>query len=185
MLKHAGFFGWLIVLFVWLVPGLALANDLKIHDVDPPKEGDPAARAKVSVYFELRQGNEAVTGINASDCTVVIDDKTPEVVSAEIKEFVHGDRGVAILFIFPIAKNYSEDSYGIRRLLLTLVQRIDRPIDMLNALPYDVGAKAVGWTRASERSLARSLDEMATTDVVEPRMLLSLACFRPLGRRLR
>ena len=170
MRRHAGFVGWLVVLFAWFVPALALADVLTIHDVDLPREGDPAAQAKVGVYFELRHGGEAVTGVKAEDCTITIDDRMPEVISAEIKDFVQGNRGVGILFVFPVAKNYSEDSFGIRRHLSTLVQRIDRPIDMLNAVPYDMGAKSMGWSRASERTLLRALEEIRTTDAIEPNL---------------
>ena len=100
-MKHPGILGRLMILLVLMIfPTLAWADNLTIVDVDTPEKGTPAAEAKVSVYFDLRQGesNAAVTGINADNCKVNIDGKTPEVVKSEIRTFAQGDKGVGILF---------------------------------------------------------------------------------------
>lgn len=172
MRRNAAFVGWLVVLFLMLCsPLTALGNGLTIVDVDVPKEGDPAEKAPMTVYFDLRKGDGmAMTGIQADNCKVLIDGKSPEVVKAEIKEFQQGDRGVAVLFIFPVAKNYSEESFAIRATLSTLIQRFNRPIDMLNAVTYDQNAMSIGWSKASEATFQRAISEIQTTENLEPNL---------------
>ena len=168
--------GKLLILFALLfIPSWAMANNLTIIDVETPQENTPAEEARVSVYFDYRQGenNMAITGINASNCSVHIDGKTPEVVRSEVRDFTTGDRGVGVVFVFPIAKNYLEESFAIRSTLTTLVQNMNREIDMVNAIPYDSNATPLGWSRASEGSLSRAIGELQTTDVLEPNLFTS------------
>ncbi len=166
---------FLLLIALSVFPSWALANNLTIVDVETPQEGTPAEEARVSVYFDYRQGenNMAITGINADNCSVNIDGKTPETVRAEVRSFTDGDRGVGILFVFPVAKNYAEESFAIRSTLTTLVQNINRKIDMVNAIPYDSNATPLGWSRASEGSLSRQIGELQTTDVLEPNLFTS------------
>ncbi len=163
---------WLILFFLILIPTPAWANTLTIVDVETPANLSPAEEAKVSVYFDLRQGENqtAITGINTENCQVLLDGKAPEVVHAEMRDFTDGDRGVGVLFVFPIAKNYSEESFAIRTTLTTLIQMMNRPIDMVNAIAYDVTGTTLGWTKASEGSLVRQIHELQTTDVLEPNL---------------
>ena len=168
--------GKLLILFALLfIPSWAMANNLTIVDVETPEEGSPTEKARLSVYFDYRQGenNMAITGINADNCSVNIDGRTPEVVRAEVREFTSGNRGVGVLFVFPIAKNYLEESFAIRSTLTTLVQNMNRDIDMVNAIPYDSNATPLGWSRASEGSLSRQIGELKTTDVLEPNLFTS------------
>lgn len=161
----------LCLLFVFLMPAMSFANSLTITDVDTPEEGAPASEAQFSIYFELKSGGGMpITGVNAENCSVLIDGSKPEVVSANIREFKEGDRGVGVLFIFPIAKNYGEDTFGIRSALNTLVQLFNRDIDMLNAIPYDNVGAPVGWSKASDNTLSRQINEMQTSEVVEPNL---------------
>lgn len=172
MRRNAIFLGWLMVLFLMLCSPLTVfANGLTIVDVDVPEAGAAAEAAPVTVYFDLRKGDGmTMTGIQADNCKVLIDGKTPEVVKAEIKEFQQGDRGVGILFIFPVAKNYSEESFAIRATLSTLIQRFNRSIDMLNAVTYDQNAMSIGWSKASEATFQRAIADIQTTDNLEPNL---------------
>ncbi len=166
---------WLVLIFMFLFPTIVLADDnLTIEGYDLPKEGDPAEAAKVKLYFDLRQGNNAVTGIQPSNCSIQIGDRTPKIVDAEITEFYKGDHGVGILFIFPKAKAYTEDTFAIRQNLRALIMRIERDVDQLNAVPYDSGAAQLGWSKASSGTLAKLLDEeVKNSDVLEPNLFLS------------
>lgn len=167
--------GWLLsLMLVLLLPAMAWANTLTITHVDTPEPGSSTEEAELSVYFDIRQGDQmAITGINQENCSVLIEGKKPEVVEHEMLQFADGNRGVGVLFIFPVAKNYAEDSFGIRATLSTLVQLFNRDIDMLNAIPYDISGTPVGWSRASEATLSRALGEMQTTDVLEPNLFAS------------
>lgn len=164
--------GTFAFVFFLILPAFSWAYDLKIVHVDTPKEGTKAAEANISVYFDYRQGDNqmTVTGINAENCTVNIDGRTPEVLRSEVRPFTEGNQGVGVLFVFPIAKNYSEESFAIRSTLVTLIQLMNRPLDQLNAIPYDVTASPLGWTRASEGNLNRQISELQTTEVVEPNL---------------
>lgn len=176
MQSYPKILGKLILLLACLIiPSWAWANNLDIIDVETPLAHTPTAEAKVSVYFDYRQGenNMAITGINADNCSINIDGKKPEVLHSEIRNFTEGTRGVGILFIFPIAKNYSEESFAIRSTLTTLVQLMNRPIDMVNAIPYDLAGSPLGWSKASEGSLSRQIGELQTTDVLEPNLFAS------------
>ena len=166
---------WLFaLLLVLFIPSFAWANSLTIVHVDPPDAGTPAEEANISVYFDLRQGDQmAITGINQDNCSLFFEGKQPEVIKHEVVKFNEGNRGVGVLFIFPVAKNYTEDSFGIRATLSTLVQLFNRDIDMLNAIPYDISGTPVGWTKASESTLSRALGEMKTTEVLEPNLFAS------------
>ncbi len=177
MYKHSCILCWLFVLIITLVPAYAWANSLTIVDVDSPKEGSFTEEAELSVYFDLRHGESMspVTGINTDNCSVLIDGKKPKVVKSEMVEFSDGNKGVGVLFIFPIAKNYTEDSFGIRTTLTTLVQLFNRNIDMVNAIPYDVGATPTGWSKASDGELSRRLGEMQTSDVLEPNLFTAFS----------
>lgn len=161
-------------LLAFLMPAISFANTLTITEVDTPEDGTPASEAPFSIYFELKSGTgQPILGVNADNCSVLIDGAKPEVVKSEVREFISGDHGVGILFVFPVAKNYSEEAFGIRATLNTLVQMINRDIDMVNAIPYDNTGTPVGWTKASEGALTRSLSEMQTTEVVEPNLFTS------------
>lgn len=163
----------LLFLFLFLfVPGTLLANDLTILDVETPEPNTPAEAAKISVYFDLRQGenNIAITGVNAESCSVSIDSVTPEVLKAEVKDFEQGSLGVGIMVIFPIAKNYAEDSFHIRSTLQTLIQKFNRPYDKLNAIPYDSAGSGLGWSTASDGKLNTQINNLTTTDVLEPNL---------------
>lgn len=167
----------LFLLFAFLMPAISFANSLTITDVITPEDGTPASNAPFSIYFELKAGDgQPISGINADNCSVLIDGSKPEVVSANVRPFTEGDLGVGVLFIFPIAKNYSEEAFNIRTTLNTLVQLFSRDIDMLNAIPYDISGTPVGWSKASESKLSRALTEMQTTEVVEPNLF---ATFQP------
>ena len=49
--------GKLLILFALLfIPSWAMANNLTIIDVETPQENTPAEEARVSVYFDYRQG---------------------------------------------------------------------------------------------------------------------------------
>lgn len=178
MHKESGILTWIfVVLTILLMPSIVFADSINILDVVPPEEGTPTEEAQLSIYFEARQNDKtSISGINADNCSVLIDGKKPEVLKAEIRDFKDGDRSIGVLFIFPIAKNYTEDSFAIRAGLTTLVQMIDRPIDMVNAIPYDTSGTPVGWTKGSESTLRRAISEMQTTDVLEPNLF---AAFQP------
>ncbi len=166
----------LFTLLFLILPTLALAQDgLHITAIDLPEEGSKAQEAHVSVYFSLRSKQTPVTGITSEACTLQIDANPVEVVKADVKEFKDGDRGVGVLFIFPIAKNYSEESFGIRAALDTLVKRFDRPVDMLNAVTYDGNATSVGWSRASESTLSQAINNMQNSEVLEPNLFQSFS----------
>ncbi len=157
-----------------MISSLAFAQDgLHITGIELPEEGSKAEEAHMSVYFSLRQNQNPVTNISSENCSLMIDANPPEIVRAEVKDFVDGDRGVGILFIFPIAKNYTEDSFSIRATLSTLIQLINRPIDMVNAVPYDITGTAVGWSRGSDGSLNRAIGEMTNTEQLEPNLFAS------------
>lgn len=176
MHKKSGFLTWIFVFMtVMFLPSIVFADSIKILHVSTPEEATPAEEAKVSVYFDARQSSNAsaIVGIKAEDCSILIDGKKPEVVSAEMREFKSGDQGVGILFIFPIAKNYSEESFGIRAALSSMVQMLDRPIDMVNAVPYDITSTSMGWSKASDATLSRAISELQTTEVIEPNLFSS------------
>lgn len=162
------YFRHLACLFLFIFPSLVQAEGLTIVDVETKNAPD------ISVYFDIRQGDGlVVTGITEDDCQLEIDNKKPELLSSNIKSFYEGDRGVGILFIFPIAKNYSEESFAIRSNLVTLIQKLDRRIDRINAIPYDNTATPVGWSSGGEGKLAKAVSEMNTSDVLEPNLFAS------------
>ncbi|MFA5624290.1 MAG: FHA domain-containing protein [Bradymonadales bacterium] len=157
-----------VLLVLLFTPVVALADGLTIVDVDTKSAPD------ISVYFDLRQSDGmVVTGITTEDCTLEINNMQPELISPNIKSFYEGDRGVGILFIFPVAKNYSEESFAIRSNLVTLIQKLDRRIDRINAIPYDNTATPVGWSSGGDGKLAKAVSEMNTSDVLEPNLFAS------------
>ncbi len=174
MRKNPGL--WLCLLMFMLMPSLVWANTLTIEDVDLPEAGSAAKNADVSVYFDLRAGEQAITGITADNCSVLIDGNAPEVKSAEIIPFKDGTRGVGVLFIFPIAKNYDEESFGIRESISNLLKLFNRDIDLLNLIPYDNSATSTGWKKASEGATSKALSEITTeSDVLEPNLFTSFS----------
>ena len=164
----------LFTLLFLILPTLAMAQDgLHITGIDLPEEGSKAAEAHVSVYFSLRSKQTPVTGITSDNCTLQIDANPVEIVKAEVKQFTDGERGVGVLFVIPIAKNYSEESFGIRSALDGLVKNLNRPVDMLNVVTYDTNAVAVGWSRASESALSQAINNMQNSEVLEPNLFMS------------
>lgn len=159
-----------------LLPALGWANDLTILGVVPPQEGTDAAEAAVSVYFDYRNSLRMhIAGLQTDHCTVQIDGKQPEIVHAEMQPFVEGDMGVAVLFVFPIAKNYAEGAFGIRSNLRTLLQRMNRPTDLVTAVTYDDKALNYGWTMPGQNKLIENIDALQNTEVIEPNFFASVA----------
>ena len=174
MRKNPGL--WLCLLMFMLMPSLVWANTLTIEDVDLPEPGSAAKNADVSVYFDLRAGEQAITGITAENCTVLIDGNAPEVKEAEMIPFKDGTRGVGVLFIFPIAKNYDEESFGIRESIGNLLKLFNRDIDVLNLIPYDSSATSTGWHKASDGTTSKTLSEITTeSEVLEPNLFTSFS----------
>lgn len=158
-----------IFLATLFVPMMVWANTLHISDVVVPDEGTPAGNAEVQVYFSLRNNdNMPVDSVNADNCHVYIDDINPDIKKAEIKPFIDGNKGVAVLFVFPVAKNYPEESFGIRKNLKLLTQQMNRPVDLISAITYDKTSTTTEWKPASESVLSNALDEMKNSDVEEP-----------------
>ena len=166
----------IVFLAVLLIPSVVWANRLSIIDVETPKPESEAQNATISVYFDYSTNNQMpITGLTADHCSILINGKKPEVVQSELVPFVEGDLGVGVLFVFPISKIYSEDSYGIRTTLKSLLQKMDRPIDQLNIVTYDHNAISQGWSAASEKKLISQLDAIQTTDVIETNFFSSFA----------
>lgn len=117
MLRKAGLFSWLVVFLFMLFPAIAMAGGLKLEDVELPKEGTAAQDANLSVYFDLRGGdNSTIVGVAPENCQLSIGDKKFDITSetGQIKNFVDGDKNVGILIIFPKGKAYTEEDYGLR-----------------------------------------------------------------------
>ena len=153
-----------------LVPSMVWAYELTIEGIDLPEAGSPANDAEISVYFDIRDGIRAIPDITADNCTLRIDGETPKVKNAEVKLFKDGNHGVGILFIFPIAKNYSEETFGIRNGIGNTLLILSRDIDFVNLVPYDDFAKPLGWSKASDRVAFKELEEITTGDVLMPNL---------------
>lgn len=172
---HKRMASWLFILLaLFMFPAMVWANDLSIEYVETPPAGSPAASAEVSVYFSLRTSdNLPISGIQPDNCSVLINGIQPKVVKSEMASFKEGNRGVGVLFIFPVAKNYAEDSFAIRANLSSLLQLFDRDIDQLNLLSYDVNAQSDGWKSASSGGTVKAVNEIKTSEVLEPNLFAS------------
>lgn len=168
---------WLVLLFMFLLPTIAWAESgLTIEGVELPKEGSKAEEAKIEVYFDIRSGETPIKGVKPENCSITIEDKTPEIVDAEIVDFKRGSHGVGILFVFPKAKAYTEDTFAIRQNLHSLIQNIDRKDDMLNAIPYDNGATTLGWSNGQSGTLAKQISqEVENSEVLEPNLFVTFS----------
>lgn len=175
---------WLLILMaLFLFPAYAWANDLTIEHVEVPQAGSPAAEAVLSVYFSLRTSdNLPISGIQPDNCSVLINGVQPKVVNSEMQTYKDGNRGVGVLFIFPVAKNYDEESFAIRANLSNMLQLFDRDIDQLNILSYDVNAQSDGWKRAADGGTAKAVNEIKTSEVLEPNLFAS---FQPAIAQLK
>ncbi len=178
MLRKAGLFGWLTVLLITLFPAITMAAGLKLEEIELPKEGTPAEEAHLSVYFDMRAGdNSTIVGIEPENCQLTIENKTFDITkeNGQIREFVDGNKDVGILFIFPKAKNYSEEDYQFRQNLVMLLQRIkDRGNDKVNAIPFDSGSATLGWSNSSDQTLIKQLnEEVQNSDVTTPNVFSS------------
>ena len=167
-------FLWLIVSF--LLPAVAFSETLTLNQVNVPPVNALDSSATFTTYFELRdRAGDHVPGVEAEDCSLKILGHNPKIVREEIRSFREGDAGVGALFVFPIAKNYSEDFFRIRSTLVTLGQAMDRDIDMLGILPYDVYPYQRGMGRASEHRIEMELRNVENTNVLEPNLFSSFS----------
>ena len=159
---------------VLLIPSMVWANTISIFDVETPQAQTPSQAAELSVYFGYESSAKMpIKGLTADNCSILIDGKMPEVVQSKMVPFVEGDKGVGVLFVFPISKNYSEDSFGIRSHLKGLLQKMDRRIDQVNAVTYDRFSQPQGWTTAGSQELFNHLSSMSNTDDIEPNLFSS------------
>lgn len=178
MLRKAGLFSWLVVFLFMLFPAIAMAGGLKLEDIELPKEGTAAEDAHLSIYFDMRGGdNSTIVGITPENCQLSIGDKKFDITSetGQIKNFVEGDKNVGILIIFPKGKAYTEEDYGLRENIGMLLQRLkDRPNDKVNAIPFDSGAAMLGWTNSADMQLFKQLtEEVQNSDVTTPNVFSS------------
>ena len=161
----------ILVLLFALCASTAFAQDgLKITDIDLTEVDTNQEKVRLSVYFNAYQAPKNVDEIKSSACSLTMDANTPKVIRSGIQNFVKGDKGVGVLFIFPISKAYSEDLFSIRSTLLNLLQMMKRPIDWVNAVPYDNVGTAVGWSKASESKLSDTIRDMQNTDEILPNL---------------
>lgn len=176
MLRKVGLLSWLTLLLLTLFPAIATATGLKLEEIELPKEGSPAKDAHLSIYFDMRSGDNAtIVGITPENCQLTIENKTFNITSeiGQIRSFAEGEKNVGILFIFPKAKAYVEEDYQIRTNIDMFLQRLkDRTNDKVNAIPFDAGATSLGWTNAL--SLSKQLnEEIKNSDVTTPNVFSS------------
>ena len=164
----------IFILLFMLCASTAFAQEgLNITDVDVTEIGTNPDSARMSVYFSLRRAQTPVADIKANDCSLMIDADSSKVIRSDIQKFVKGDKGVGVLFVFPIAKNYSEVTFEIRSTLINMLQMAWRPVDMVNAIPYEATGTAIGWSKASDASLLKALREMRDSDEILPNLFVT------------
>lgn len=161
-------FGVCLMMFM-LMPSMIWADVLNIEDVDISESGTADRNVEVSVYFNLRSGEKNVTGIAAQDCSIRIDGTKPKIKKADMISFKDGTHGVGVLFVFPIAKLYNEEDYGIRGAVGSLIKQFGRGIDFLNFITFDASVNVSQWHKASDGLTFKALSEITKeSDVVLP-----------------
>ena len=140
----------LLSLFFLLFSSLAFAESggLTLTEIDVTKA------PTVSVYFDMRSSDGlAITGLQADQCKFELNGRPTPVLDATIKPFKKGNLGVAVLFLYPNAKNYIEEDWALRSTISSIVNQFDRSIDMLQAISYDSSGHTLAkWTKGSDSS---------------------------------
>ena len=167
-----------MILFLMAIasfPGFVYAQSVKVSRVVGPEEGSDASQAKFSVYFKVFARNGLfVSDIKASQCKLIVAHQNPKIISRGIRPFEEGDEGVGVLVVYPMSKNYSEDSFGIRSNLTAFLRNRERDVDWFAAIGYDNVPHPVGWSKASEKKVALAVRRGETSDVIEPNLFSTM-----------
>ncbi len=158
------------LLLALFLPSLAAAQSvLEIIDINT-KEAP-----KVSIFFSARQANgQPIGGLKAENISLLIEQDAPPLTTKGLRSFKEGDRPVAVVFVFPIAKDYIEEFFGIRTNIANTI-RLMRPVDFVGAVAYDSGAQTFNMvTGADIGGLADTIQSIPNTEVIEPSMFGSL-----------
>ena len=148
---------------------------LKIYDVDTTDAPN------IDIYFSLRAGSGLpITGLQLENCNVSLNNTIPPFTKAEIKSFKDGKKSIGVLFLFPTAKNYVEEIFGIRVFVYNAIQ-ILRPLDYVGAVGYDSSARDYGWHTGTGglSTIAKQITETQNSEVIEPDLFAAL----PVGAR--
>ncbi|MDX9719492.1 MAG: FHA domain-containing protein [Myxococcota bacterium] len=130
---------------------------------------------KVRLYFSARAAKgDPIAGLKAENIKLLIDADEPPLSSKTLRAFKEGDQPVAVVVVFPVAKDYIEEFFGIRTNLSGFVRNF-RPVDWVGAVAYDSKAQQYpAVTGADISGLADTIQNLTETDVIEPNMFSSL-----------
>lgn len=165
----------LLLMIIVCLPAVAYAQALNITHVDVPAAGDKASYAKFAVYFDAYdRSGKPIRNLEVKDCSLTIARRSPKIVRHSLDKFIKGDQRVGVLFLFPNAKNYSEEAFGIRHALVALAKKVDRGIDQFNFVAYDISTEQTGWERVWDGAFDSFAKHAETTDVLEPNLFASM-----------
>lgn len=126
---------------------------------------------KVQVYFSARNPDGSpISGLKAEDVSLLVDNEAPPLDSKELKAFKDGDQPVAVVVVFPIAKDYIEDFFGIRSNVSTFIGQF-RPVDWVGFVAYDSNARPpeIG-TGPNIQAVAEQVTSLKNSDVIQPNL---------------
>ena len=169
-LLRVGF--WLALLVGIALPSLASAqSSLEILDIDT-KEAP-----HVQIYFSARQSDQKpITGLKTENITLLIDGEEPPIAEKSLDEFKKGDRPVAVVVVFPIAKDYIEEFFGIRTNVAGFLRQF-RDVDWVGAVAYDTTAQVVGpgmVTGADRMAVVDTIQSLNNSEAIEPNLFGAL-----------
>jgi len=147
--------------------------DINTKEVESSFEDSGAA--KISIYFSARQAKgQPISGLKADNINLLINKDEPPLKSKTLRSFKDGDRAIAVVVVFPIAKDYIEEFYGIRSNVASFVQQF-RSLDWVGVVAYDSTATPYApVTGADIPGLADTVREIQNTEVIEPNLFGAL-----------
>lgn len=178
----------LAVFFVVLVAPLAAQAQAVLEIIDVNTKDATADNPVVRVYFSARNPDgSTLSGIKAENLTLqaksvkladeeeaAVDFHAVEYISKELKAFKAGDQPVAVVVVFPIARDYIEEFYGIRNNVATFIGQF-RPEDWVGYVAYDSNARRPEIaTGPNINALSEQIAALKETEVIEPNLYAAL-----------
>lgn len=125
--------------------------------------------ASLALHFRARNADESPMTLKADDLKVMVGKTEVPVFSKRLLTLEESKEPVAVVFVFPIAKDYIEEFFGIRLNAAVFIERM-RDRDWAGVVAYDSqahnlepisGQGDLSW-------LADQISEMQNTEIIEP-----------------
>jgi len=168
-----------ILFLVSLTPLSAMAqSSLELYAVDTSQvettfTDSGGKSAAVSLHFTARNADLTPMSLEAEALKVMIGDKEVPVFAKRLLTLEKSEEAVAVVAVFPIAKDYLEEFFGIRLNAAIFVERM-RDKDWAGIVAYDSEAHETAPVsgQGDLSWLADQISELKNSEIIEPNLFI-------------